>query len=102
MAKKILQINFKYKVTADELHKAFMDSAKTFVDMKQLEWKIWMHDPAKKMAGGLYLFKDEKSVNDFLNGEVFARVKKHPALSDVDAKVFDIMPDLTKMTRGPV
>jgi hypothetical protein len=102
MAKKILQVNFKYKVTADEIIKAFEPMVKEFVDMKGLEWKIWMHDPAKKMAGGIYLFKDEKSVNDYLNGKIVADLKKNPALSDLDAKVFDIIPEFTKRTRGPV
>jgi len=102
MAKKILQVNFKYKVTAEEVIKAFEPMVQLFVDMKGLEWKIWMHDPAKKMAGGIYLFKDEKSVNDYLNGKIVADLKKNPALSDLDVKVFDIIPEFTKRTRGPV
>ena len=102
MAKKILQINFKYKPTAEEIHKAFEPAVQKFVDMKELEWKIWMIDPAKKTAGGIYLFKDEKSVNDYLNGVIVAGMKKNPALSDLEMKVFDIIPDFTKSTRGPV
>ena len=102
MAKKILQINFKYKPTAEEIHKAFEPAVQKFVDMKELEWKIWMIDPAKKTAWGIYLFKDEKSVNDYLNGVIVAGMKKNPALSDLEMKVFDIIPDFTKSTRGPV
>jgi hypothetical protein len=102
MAKRIVQINFKYKITPDELHKAFLDSAPPFVNMKTLEWKIWLHDPAKKAAGGIYLFNTEKAATDFLNGDIFANVKKHPALENVEAKLWEIMPDVTKMTRGPV
>jgi len=64
--------------------------------------KIWMHDPAKKTAGGIYLFRDEKSVNDYLNGKIVADLKKNSALRDLDAKVFDIIPEFTKRTRGPV
>jgi hypothetical protein len=103
MAKKIVQVNFKYKVSESDLLKAFEAGAKDFVDMKGLEWKIWLApDTAKKTAQGIYLFKDEKSANDFLKGEVFANVKKHPALNDVEAKVSDILPELTKRTRGPI
>ena len=102
MVKKILQINFKYKPTAEEIHKAFEPAVQKLVDMKELEWKIWMIDPDKKTAGGIYLFKDEKSVNDYLKGEIVASLKKNPALSDLEAKVFNIIPDFTKSTRGPV
>jgi hypothetical protein len=102
MAKKILQINFKFKPTAEEIHKAFEPLVQQFADMKELEWKIWMIDPAKKTAGGIYLFKDEKSVNNYLNGKIVASIKTNPALSDLEAKVFDIIPDFTKRTRGPV
>jgi hypothetical protein len=63
---------------------------------------VWLHDPAKKMAGGIYLFKDEKSVNGYLNGKIVADIMKNPAVSDIDARVFDILPEHTKVTRGPV
>ncbi len=102
MAKKMLQVNFKYKIKAEELLKSFEPFVPAFVDMKGLEWKIWIHDPVKKTAGGIYLFKDEKSVNDYLIGKIVAGLKANPALSDLEAKVFDIIPDFTKRTRGPV
>ena len=102
MAKKILQINMKYKIAADVLAKAFMDLAKPISEVKGLEWKVWLHDPVKKTAGGIYLFKDEKSVNDYLNGKIVAGIMKNPAVSDIDAKVFDVLPEHSKVTRGPI
>ena len=102
MAKKILQINMKYKIQADALAKAFMEVAKPIADVKGLEWKVWLHEPEKKMAGGIYLFKDEKSVNDYLAGKIVADIMKHPALSDIDAKVFDVLPEHSKVTRAPI
>lgn len=102
MAKKILQINMKYKIPADVLAKAFMDLAKPISEVKGLEWKVWLHDPVKKTAGGIYLFKDEKSVNDYLNGKIVADIMKNPAVSDIDAKVFDVLPEHSKVTRAPI
>jgi hypothetical protein len=29
-----------------------MEVAKPIADVKGLEWKVWLHDPEKKMAGG--------------------------------------------------
>ncbi len=107
--KKILQVNFKFKVTNraqfTELGKAFLKDAPRFGpggDVKGLLWKIWLVNEAEKSAGGIYLFKDDASVEAFLKGEIVAGLKKHPALSDIEAKVFDILPEHTKITRGPV
>jgi hypothetical protein len=100
--KKILQINMKYKIPADVLAKAFMELAKPIADVKGLEWKIWLHNADKKMAGGIYLFKDEKSVNDYLKSKIVADIMKNPALSDIDAKVFDVLPEHSKVTRAPI
>ena len=101
MPKKILQINMKYHIPEDVLAKAFMDLAKPISEVKGLEWKVWIHNVEKKMAGGYYLFKDEKSVNDYLNGPIVAGIMKNKALSEIDAKVFDILPEHSKVTRGP-
>ncbi len=102
MAKKILQINMNYKIPAETLAKAFMDLAKPIADVKGLEWKVWLHDPAKKTCGGIYLFKDEASVNGYLNGKIVADIMKNPAVSNIDAKVFDVLPEHSKVTRAPI
>lgn len=101
MPKKILQINMKYKIPADALAKAFMELAKPIADMKGLEWKVWLHDP-EKMAGGIYLFKDQASVNGYLNSKIVADLMKNPAVSDIDARVFDVLPEHSKVTRAPI
>ncbi len=102
MAKKIVQINFKYNVSEDELLKLYDSRLDYFVKLEGLDWKIWIHDPATKTAGAIYLFKDEKSFKDYETSYIEPRLKKNPALSDVEVKVFDIMTKYTKATRGPV
>jgi hypothetical protein len=57
---------------------------------------------AEKSAGGIHLFKDDASVEAFLKGEIAAGLKSNPALSDIEVKVFGILPEHTKITRGPV
>ena len=103
--KKILQVNFKYKGIGSELGKAFLKDAPRFGpsgDVKGLQWKIWLVNEAEKSAGGIYLFKDDASVETYLKGEIVAGLKKNPTLSDIEAKVFDIALEHTKITRGPV
>ena len=100
--KKLVQINLKYKVTRPELEKAFLEIAQPVADIKGLMWKIWIINEAEKSAGGIYLFKDDASVQAFHEGKIVAAIMKHPALSNIEAKVFDILPKHTKITRGPV
>jgi hypothetical protein len=106
--KKILQINFKVpgdKSEREKLGKAFSALAPRFGpsgDVKGLLWKIWLVNEAEESAGGIYLFKDEASAEAYLKGEIVASVKKNPAISNFEAKVFDIVPEPTKISRGPV
>lgn len=103
--KKILQVNFKFKIPRPELEKFFLEVAPRFGpsgDVKGLLWKIWLVNEAEKSSAGIYLFEDDASVETFLKGEIVAELKSNPAVSDVEAKVFDILPEPTKITRGPV
>jgi hypothetical protein len=103
--KKIVQINLKFKIPRPELEKAFLQLAPRFGpsgDVKGLLWKIWLVNEAEKSAGGIYLFKDDASVEAYLKGEIVAGLKSNPAASDIEVKVFDILLEHTKITRGPV
>jgi hypothetical protein len=99
--KKILQINFKFKGPRSELEKAFLEGAQPIANVKGLLWKVWIMNEAEKSAGGIYLFKDDASAEAYLKGEIIAATKSHPALSNIEAKLFDILPEHTKITRGP-
>jgi len=41
-------------------------------------------------------------MNAYLEGPLAAQVTSHPALSDFSVKKFDVMDDVTAITRGPV
>ena len=92
----------KYKVTAAEIAEAFMGLAQPIADVKGLEWKVWIHNGEEKSAGGILLFEDEASVKGYLDGKIVAGIMKHPALSDIEAKVFDVLPEHSKITRAPI
>jgi hypothetical protein len=107
--KKILQINFKLRGSkyqaqgtgpeADAKAKqALLQDAQSALKVKGLLWKIFLYNEAEKTAGGIYLFKDDASVQAFLK-EIMATQKNNP---DFEAKVFDIVLEPTKIARGPV
>jgi hypothetical protein len=102
MAKQILQINFTFDGTLDDVKKAFIPVAEPIAAQPGLKWKIWCWNDEKKEAAGEYLFEDEGVVKAYLDGPIVAQVKQHPAISNLSAKVFELMEEPTAVTRGPV
>ena len=102
MSARILQINFKFSVTGEEYSDAVSPLAEQIADVPGLRWKVWIMNEEAKEAGGIYLFEDEASVQAYVSGPIVEQVQKHPALTDISAKVFDVMEKQTAVTRGPV
>jgi hypothetical protein len=48
------------------------------------------------------MFDSQASLDDYLAGPLAEAVTTHPALSNFSIKQFDIMGNITKVTRGPV
>ena len=67
-----------------------------------LKWKVWCWNGDNRECAGQYLFEDESSVKAYLDGPIVAQVKQHPAISNLSAKVFEVMETPTAVTRGPV
>jgi hypothetical protein len=102
MAKQILQINFRFNVKPEEYTAAAAGMAEDFAGLNGLEWKVWIMNEERKEAGGIYLFKDQASLDAYLEGPLAAAVTSHPALADFSVRQFAVMPENTAVTRGPV
>ena len=102
MPAKVLQINFRLKVSTPDYQSLCHSVAQAFAGVPGLRWKIWLLNDREKEAGGIYLFESEQALNDFLLGPLAAQVKSNPALSDFTAKRFDVMEEVTAITHGPV
>ncbi len=102
MAGRILQINFKFNVSHDQYEQAVATMADDFAALPGLQWKVWLINDTESEAGGIYLFDSDASLNAFLEGPLAAQVVQHPALSDFSVKQFDVLEDMTTITRGPI
>jgi hypothetical protein len=102
MSARILQLNFQFSVSAAEYKAVVSPLASDFAQVPGLQWKIWLMDEARNEAGGIYVFDDQASLDAYLEGPLAGAVKAHPALSDMSAKQFDTIDELTAITRGPV
>ena len=104
MGKKMLHVSFKYDFPEEHLSAALMEKAEEFAAVDGLDWKLWFHDPKKKTVGGVYLFKDEKSLDAYLGSELFQSLDKHPDFLTSDWKIskYNILTEHSKITRGPI
>ena len=102
MSKKTLQINLKFNVSKADYEEETSQLAQPIAGVKGLLWKLWLMNEAENEAGGIYLFEDESSMNAYLEGDIVDGLKKHPAISDIKVKIFDVMEKHSKITRGPI
>lgn len=102
MSSMILQLNFKFNVPRAEYEAAVGPLAEDFAQVPGLQWKVWLMNEAESEAGGIYLFDDESSLDAYFESTLAGAVKAHPALSEMTAKKFDVIENLTAITRGPV
>ena len=102
MSKKILQVNFKMKITGAQYKQTYEPVAGVLAAVPGLVWKVWIVNDQEHEAGGIYLFDSEASMKAFMGGEIVASVMANSDLSDFSVKTFDIIEDLSAVTRGPV
>lgn len=99
----IVQINFAFDVTEDELAKrSNPEKAKIFQSVPGLRWKIWLRNPEKRESGGIYLFDDRASGQAYIDGPICAMVKQLPDTSGHSIKIFDIREDVSAVTGAPL
>ena len=97
----ILQINFNLNVPVAEYQKMVDSVAHAFLDVPGLKWKIWLINPAAQEAGGIYLFDSQASLDAYLDGPLVAQLRGLPSIRNISMKQFEVMPEVTALTRGP-
>lgn len=95
---KVLQINYRLGGPRAAYEAENLPYAQPIADIPGLSWKIWIVSEDLGEAGGIYLF-DDGGLLAFLDGPIIAEMKGGPTLS---IKAFDVIADLTTVTRGPV
>src|SRR5688572_30690491 len=102
MPQQILQVNFKFSIPRADLEAAWLGAAQPIADTPGLQWKVWLMNEAENEAGGIYLFENEAAAQAYIGGPIVASLKASPAVSNISAKLFDVMPEHSAVTRGPL
>ena len=102
MSEKILQLNLNFSISRTELETAWLEVAQPIADVPGLRWKVWLMNEAEQEAGGIYLFESEAAAQSYLAGPIVAALKSSPVVSNISAKLFDVLESHSAITRGPV
>ena len=102
MTQKILQINFKFSISAEDYAQVCASLAQPVADAPGLRWKVWLLNEAEHEGGGIYLFEDEASVAGYLAGPIVGGLKANPALSALSLKAYGVAEEYSLVTRAPI
>ena len=97
----LLQIDFPSRGPwGEDLTKMVSDLAHHLNETPGMFWKIWTENSRTGDCGGVYLFNDESSANDFLK-EHLPRLDSM-GIKNVRAKILDVNESLSQITRAPI
>lgn len=97
----LLQIDFSHDGPfGSEAAERLGDMARSIAEAPGLVWKIWTENENLKRAGGIYLFRDEASAKAYL--AMHTERLQGLGITEIDAHVFDVNPELSALTRAPV
>ena len=74
--------------------------APAFRDVPGLLSKVWLSDPATNTYGGVYAWRDREALEGFLQSPLFSSVAAHPNLANITSRVFEVLEQPTRTTRG--
>jgi hypothetical protein len=101
MALTLLQFDFPANGPwGDEMAAAYAGLAQHLAQTPGLIWKIWTENSETNEAGGIYLFADEASADNYVR-EHTLRLQSF-GITDIRAKKFAVNQSLTEITRGPI
>lgn len=102
MSQQILQVNLDFSVPQSDLEAAWLEAAPSVAESAGLLWKVWLINKERNEAGGIYLFETREAAETYMAGPIVDALKGSPAVSNISAKLFDVMVEHSVITRGPV
>ncbi len=86
-------------VTEDEYRASCEDVVSAFADLPGLVSKMWLRDPRTGTYGGLYLWRDRQSYEQYVTGDIFKNIQDDETLNNVHSRDFELFEQLTSETQ---
>jgi hypothetical protein len=98
----ILQMNFEFQNSPDEVKEQGQNLAPAISQVPGLLWKIWLIDEATHQAGGIYLFESQTTAAAYLNGTIAQATQHHPDFSNLQIRLTPIWAEASAVTANTV
>ena len=85
-----------------EQAEAMLHATEGIAGLPGLVWKVWTHNDAEHVAGGVYLFDSEEHARAWGDGTVQAALSRLPGVHDVGTQYYDVDARLSAITRAPL
>ena len=102
MTQKILITKFNYDLPYADFRNLLRSVAGEFAAVTGCLWKIWLIDDEKQEGGAVYLFNSNEALEIFKASPLVQSVLSHPALSNFDFRITDIVTEASAITRAPL
>jgi heme-degrading monooxygenase HmoA len=87
------------EISDPEFNEANMEFADAMAAVPGLRAKVWLKDPDGNTYGGVYLWDDRQSCQNFVESDLWAEVKKDESVMDLVSRDFAVNEEMTKLTQ---
>jgi hypothetical protein len=98
----VLHLRFKLRVPPSLLLAHSGDAAATIARVKGLIWKVWLSQEEDLEMGGIYLFANRETAQEYLNHPIIDAVRSNPAVVSMQSQLWDVEGQLSALTRAPL
>lgn len=96
-------INFRLTGVSEEDYAGLCDNvAPSYAAVPGLVRKIWLANSATGTYGGVYVWRDKQSMEEFAETDLYKSIATHPNLKDVSSANFDVLLGPTEVTNGSI
>jgi hypothetical protein len=96
----VLVIQFRYTMPTASLLESLPGLAPAFAAIPGCFEKTWLHDEEKKLAGGVYKFRDGAALEAYLASALWKGVESNPGFEAFDVRTFEVPEEATAITGG--
>jgi len=96
-------INFRLTGVSEADYAGLCDNiAPSYAAVPGLVRKIWLANSATGTYGGVYVWRDKQSMEEFAETDLYKSVATHPNLKDFSSADFDVLLGPTEVTNGSI
>jgi len=97
----LLIVTFNLRGVSDsDYRRSCEEEAPAFASVPGLVSKSWLADEATNTYGGVYSFADQRSMDTYVQSDLFKAIVDDPTVVNLKTRTFDILEGPSRITRA--